>query len=451
MSRRSIVLSALLLPLLAALAARPARAGWEEAKGPFLQAQRSPEWKTRKLAYVAAADHESAATVDGLLAALAKEEHAVVLGAGLDVLSSVRTADARKGLVEAAKSGKGAVRLLAVAALAGHPPSADADAALAAALAAPEAPVAAQAALVLSEGERARPVPALVRLLSHADRRVRGAAARALGAAKDRAALAPLAALLAKESGHARLEVVRALEAIDGTARGYAPATWKAVASGAKDLPKETPRLFPTAFGLPIAGERVVFVLDRSLLMADAHPFDRRRLEELSTPKDGEPIPWFRLKTKLEFAVAQVLHAIAGLESGSKFEVVSFAEDVRGHFELRFASAGAGSRKAIAESLAAIEVDDGMNVWGALDAALAVGGGNDAQAWKSGPEVVVFVTNNLPNKGDVTDGGEIASGIGWRARLRQVPVHAVGIANHPYALAEGLAKRTGGVYLSLLE
>jgi hypothetical protein len=61
------------------------------------------------------------------------------------------------------------------------------------------------------------------------------------------------------------------------------------------------------------------------------------------------------------------------------------------------------------------------------------------------------VTNNVPNHGEVTDAGEIGPALGTKARLRGVPVHVVGIGNHPYALAEALAKRSGGTYLSLVK
>jgi HEAT repeat protein len=441
-----------LLLVLAVAYAGEARADWgADGKPAFLEAQRSPDWKVRKLAYVAAADHDGGDVVPTLLQAASGEPNPAVVAAALDTLAGLRTAPARLALAEALRKGKPDARVLAAAALATHK-GAEVDAALTEALSATDTRVVAHAALALAHDGHTRSAAPLLPLLAHLDRRVRGAAARALGAAGDKSAIPPLAARLPAESGPARLEIVRALEALSGQALGDAPAKWKAVAEGKDpEAVKEAAKPFPTAFGLPIVGERVVFVLDTSLLMADAHPFDRKRLEALSTPPDGEPIVWFRLKTKLQIAVSQIEHAVAGLSPGTKVEVVHFNKDVRGAFGLKLTPVNAGSRKALGAALGSIETDDGINIYDALQTAFGLGGATDSAAWKSGPDQILFVINNIPNHGEITDAADVGPALGTKGRLRIVPIHVVGIGHHPYQLAETVAKRSGGTYLSLVK
>jgi hypothetical protein len=436
----------------AAAPMRSARAGWPEAKTGFLEAMRSADWTVRKNGFVSAADHDGGDPVPALLTAMAAETNAAVVAAGLDVLEGYRSPGATAALTEAVSKGKPETRVLAAAALSTHKKP-EVDAALAAALAAPDPRLVAQAALTLCQTGRNRTAATFLPLLAHVDRRVRGAGARALASVGDaKPALAPLAALLATESGRARFEVVRALEELSKQKLGDAPAKWKALAAGEDPAAvKEAGKPFPTCFGIPISGERVVFVLDRSLLMADAHPFDRKRLEALSTPPDGDPIPWVRLKSKLQVAVSQIEHAVDGLRPGTKFEVVIFAEDVKGALNLRLTPVSGGSKKALSAALAAIEVDDGINAWEALETAFGLGGATEQAAWKNGPDEVFLVINNIPNHGLVTDQGDAGAGLGTKARLRLTPIHVVGIGNHPYAFAEALAKRSGGTYLSLLK
>jgi hypothetical protein len=134
---------------------------------------------------------------------------------------------------------------------------------------------------------------------------------------------------------------------------------------------------------------------------------------------------------------------------GSSVEVVHFAEDVKGVFNLKLTPVGSASRKTLYDALAVLDVDDGINLFGALNAALDVGGAADEKAFKSGPDQLVLVTNNIPTKGDVTEAAGVLAAIALKARLRMVAVTTVGIGNHPFELAEGLAKRTGGVYVNL--
>lgn len=454
MRRPTPLVAVSLLPLLLlALPARPARADFETAKQLFLEKVKSPEWKSRRTAYGALSDHDGEASARLILDHLAGEPNAVVLATGADALARFRSMGARKVLLEGLSKGKPAERLLSAYGLKDDR-SPEVDAALVAALAGP-GPTAAQAALSLStKGRGSTVVPALVKALAADAWQVRVAAARSLSDLGAQEAVAPLVLRLKTERGRAREEVVRALQAITGKKIGDAPKTWEAIAAGQDpSTVTEKPALPPTFFGIPVTGERVVFVLDKSLLMADPHPFqgdeNRERLEALCSPPDGDRIPWRRIKSKLQLAVAHLIHAVNGMPAGSKVEVVTFCKEVKGVFEGKWTSVSTAARKTLSEALAAIEVDDGIDLWTALTMALDLGGTTDEKAWKQGPEQVFLVTNNVPTAGDVQDGDLLGNGIGLKARLRMVPIHAVGIGNHPFGLAEAITKRSGGTYVNL--
>ncbi len=450
-TRRSCRLAPLAWLALCLAGTPAARADWDSARSFFSKNVKSAEWSERRSAYQALADHDRGEAVDAVLSNLANESQPAVVAAAVDTISRFRATTARAALVAAARTGKPTTRLYATAALRGQL-APEVDALLAELVAGPSAPVAAQAALALGDAGRSGSLAALVPLLDHGHWQVRTAAARALAALGDRSAGKALAARLPAESGRARLEVVAALEGLSGKRLGDAPAKWKAWAEGQDpDKVEEKAKVYPTAFGVPVSGQRVVFVLDRSLNMSDAHPFDRTRLEKLCAPPDGDKIPWFRLKSKLQFAQAQILHAVEGLPGGTRFEVVTFAADVQGVFGKKFTGVGAAARKTLADAFDGLKTDDGINIYEALNAALDLAGAGDDKAWKSGPEEIVFVTNNVPTQGEVKDADSVAAAMATKARLRMVPIHVVGIGNHPFQLAETISKRTGGTYVNLTQ
>jgi hypothetical protein len=433
--------------------ARPASADLEAAKKVFADGSKSGEWKTRRSAYLALTDHDSPVSVRMVLGGLATEPNLAVAAAAVDGLSNFRGDESRGALLDAAKKAKGAERLYAIVALEKQR-APEVDAFLLEALAAGPPLVAAQAALSLGSPGRAGAAPALGKALAHDVPQVRIAAARALATLGDAAAVKPLADRLKLEKGRVREEVVRALETLTKKKLGDAPLKWAAAAAGDDpDQVEEKPALPPTFFGIPVTGERVAFVLDRSLLMADPHPFNgaehRARLESLCTPPDGERIPFRLIKSKMQLAVAHVLHAVEGFPPGTKYEVITFAADVHGVFGKKWANASAATRKTLDVALQGLEVDDGIAIWDALAAAFDLGGPGDERGWKAGPDVVLLVTNNIPTKGEVTDPDAVAAGTALRARLRLVPVHVVGIGNHPFTLADALARRSGGTYVNL--
>lgn len=432
---------------------RPATADFESAKKLFLDNVKSPDWKARRSGFLALGDHDGGPAAALILAALPAETNPAVLAGALDALSNMRSSAVRAALLDALRRGRPTERLHAILALSSHRGS-EVDGPLVEALSTGAPPLAAQAAIALGVPGHTGAEAALVKALQDDHEQVRIAAARSLASLGTKDAVKPLSERLRLERGRARWETVRALEAITGQKFGDAMGKWLAFASGG-DPSKvdEKPVLPPTFFGVPVTGERVAFVLDRSILMGDPHPFNgaerRERLEKICSPPDGDRIPYRLIKSKLQLAVAHLLHAVDGMPSGDRFEVVTFCKEVRGVFGLHWTPVSAATKKALAESLKALDVDDGIDLWDALNAALDLGGPADDKAWKAGPEEVFLVTNNVATAGEVKDADGIGTGIALKARLRMVSIHVVGIGNHPFALAETLAKKSFGTYVNL--
>ncbi len=202
-----------------------------------------------------------------------------------------------------------------------------------------------------------------------------------------------------------------------------------------------------------MTADRVVFVLDRSLQMGDAHALaeegKRERLEAFCTPKDGERIPWRQLKSRLQLAQAQIRHAVAGLPPSARVEVLYFAEDVAGVFGKKWVAPNTASRKLLDDAFLKLQTDDGIALYDALLTALDLGGATDEKALKTGPEQIFLVMNNVPTKGDVTDPDALEKGVAFRARTRGVAISVVDLGANRQLLAEGIAKSTGGAYLDL--
>lgn len=426
-----------------------ADAAWDEAKQAFRAAQADPDWKKRREAYVSLGDYDRAEAVVEVLGALSKEAFPPVILSGLDTLAAMRSSGARTALLEAAKKGRGHEGLYVLTALA-QQEGPEVEAALVQAAKGVNGPVAAQAALALGAQPAAVALPVLLPLLLHKDWQVRRASARALGQLKAKEALLPLATALQLERGRVRADVISALTAITGHDLGHDLAAWKALAGGTpvEQIAKK-PAPVPSLFGVPIYGARVVVCFDNSLRMGDPHPFgERDRLRALCTPPDGPPIFFGRMATIQDFARSQVMHWIDGLDAGTRFEIVVYNETVERVLG-RLTGAGSGPKKLASDALELLKPDNGIAAYGALSEALDIAGGGESGAWKNGPEEIVFVGASTPNTGELADADAIASAIGLKAGLRQVPVHMVGIHTHPYDMYKLIAERTGGRYVDL--
>jgi hypothetical protein len=438
----------MLAAVLALLAlARETRADWKDVEAQFEAAQKDPDWTKRKLGYELVRSEDGAEAVYATLTAMAREEHPAVGFAGTKTLLSFRSPEAIAAIVERARKGKADEKVFAVLALEPRTGPPEVDALLLELAKANDPRLAAQAALALGASPRDGAEAALVPLLAHADWQVRAAAARSLGRLRAKDALAPLVKALDVAKGRDRAEVVAALQGVTSQTFGDDPAAWQALAGGADAATvARSPRLAPTVFGIPVHGQRVVVCLDNSLRMSEPHAFDNERLRQLCETKEGKPIVWFKAKTYGLLAGAHVKHLVTGLDKTTRLEVLTFNEVVTPLLG-KLSPATSATQKTLLDAIDALVTDDGIATYTVLTQALDTP--TPQNAWKSGPDEVVLITVNTPNKGEVTDPFAVADAVAWKARLRMVPIHTVGIGHHPYDLLRSIAERTGGTYVDL--
>jgi hypothetical protein len=445
--RRSLLLASLAV---ASLGTPPALAkDWAEVRKEFKELARATEWEKRRRGYLAIRMTDSEDAADEVLSALSRERHGLVVAAGIDTLSGYQSEGATKALADAARSGRGTRRSSALLALRDQKGTGGKEALLAI-LDQNDAWAVGHAAAALGAKQVVEAAPRLASLLAHKDWQVRSAAAGALGrlgpaAPKD--VLPALAAALEASDGADRGALAAALESITKKDFGYDPAAWKRLAGG-EDAAKiaRAPKAVPYVLGVPVYGRRVVLVLDHSVGSDDPHPFDQARLKQVCEVPNARPILWITLRTRGQLMGAAARRLFQDMPPGSSFELIAAGRQVRPLFG-KFSPAGAGSEQAAAKAIEDAQPENGLDAYGALQAALDTGG--KAASWTSGPDTVIYLSCGVPWQAEVVDAAQVGAEIGLEARRRFVPVHAVGVGNHPFQMCRDLASRTGGTYVDL--
>ena len=201
-------------------------------------------------------------------------------------------------------------------------------------------------------------------------------------------------------------------------------------------------------FGIPLFGDRMVVILDTSAQTDDPHPYDRDRLTTLCEVPGARPIPWFQIQTKRQFARAWARRWVQDLPKGAKFDVFLVNTSLNDVFG-KLNSANAGAKKTAIEAIEETKGVTGQDVLGALMSAIHLGGEKDKQAWSKGPCEVLYVSSSKPWLAPVTDEDHIGAAVALRAGWLQIPVHTVGVGNHPFAMMQVMSAAAGGTYLDL--
>ncbi len=288
----------LLLPVLVGVRSAGADE-WSDAKKAFRKAQKAPDLKTRRDAFIDMltfdGTEQTEDAVEEILRTLGREESPAVILTALETLSTFTSDEATEILVDAVRKGRGTRRFYALIALADRPAGGGEDL-LMEVLDGKEEPLIAQAALALGHRQTEAAVPLLLPLLAHDTWQLRAAAARALEYMAGKAVLNPktaemefppvpawlktpevlnaLVASLETAEGRSRSDAVSALERITGRAFSNDVRAWKALLGGADPAGiRARPEAVPYIFGIPIYGRKVVLVIDISTCTDDTHPF----------------------------------------------------------------------------------------------------------------------------------------------------------------------------------
>ncbi|MGE0193332.1 MAG: HEAT repeat domain-containing protein [Planctomycetota bacterium] len=445
----------------------------------FKEAQKSGDWRVRVEAYDALSFYDGPQIVEVMLDAMEADPHpAAKLGAA-ERLGRLVSDEAKADLYAAIQKGSDERRYLALLAVRSQPGPDGKDVLIELARG-KEAPIAAQAAIALGQKHVPEAIPVLVELIEKAeDDQVKRAAAEALRRMAgpppqpkighdgkplpepnpppwvptwytlDTVVPALVRVLGNPKGGIERAEAWRTLVRLLKHDMGLDPAAWTALAAGkTPEEIKKKPLPYRSIFGIPLFGERMVVILDTSAQTDDPHPYDRDRLTALCEVPGARPIPWFQLQTKRDFARAWTRRWVQDLPKGAKFDVFLVNTSLNDVFG-KLNSVNAGTKKAALEAIDETKAVTGQDVLGALMAAIHLGGEKDKQVWTKGPSEILYVSSSKPWLAEVTDEDHIGAAVALRAGWLQVPVHTVGVGNHPFAMMQVMSAAAGGTYLDL--
>jgi hypothetical protein len=466
-----------LLAALLLLCALPADARADdsaEVRRAFRAAQRSEDWKERRAAYVNLLDYDGVKVYEELVDAILQERNAAVILEGIKTLGQFESDEARAALLDDLRKPKGRKAEYLLLAMSEQKGAGGEDV-LVEILKGKDEQLAGLAAVALGRKATEVVIDPLLRALAHKDWHVVSAAARAIRHVAwsawttpkeknekkqpampawfdPKLALWPLVDALEKAKGRPRADLIEALESITAKDYGDNWQAWVAVAKGEK--PSEAvlaKRVHPPYFfGIPVHAKRVVIVLDTNVRTEDMHPFqDRRRLQELCEVPGAYPVPWYNLKTSGQFMAAHVMRFIKDMPTrGVQFELILSGVKPKHAFGKLKPSNG-GTKKVARTVIEKISVANGNDILGAMTAALDISGSKDSVAMSRGPDQILCTYASIPWLSAETDSEVVGAEIGLKARLRLVPIHAVGVREFSYGMMETFATQSGGRYLPL--
>ena len=380
------------------------------------------------------------------------DAHDVVLDAAGDALASFQSEEATGFFVKEAARAKGDRRFALLEAL-GRIPTAGAEKALLEHAEDPEPMV--RTAAVRSLADRKKPAVAarvaLERAALDPDSRVRSAA---IGGLRARASLEsglPLLDRLVHERGRLFGDAWRALQRVAGENLPPDPdrwADWWRTQPGEEDfryseVPGPVPPLSVSLSGLGSWSRRVVFVLDLSEGMADKPGY---RLEDI-LPTDvraagGKELDeWKKVESRLDHARMHLVRAIRKLPDDAAFDMVFGAESSTSLFGGLEPATEANRERAVSR-LAGLNAKGRQDYLELMTLALSGKAGRDPlspEAFRDGPDTVVYVGTALPSFGAEDDAGRIVSRIRRWNRVRQVSFLGLGVGNHGRGLLGDLA------------
>lgn len=303
--------------------------------------------------------------------------------------------------------------------------------------------------------------------LEHEDWQVRVAAIEALTELKEERSIPALIDRLMNETGRLREDLAEALRSITGKDFGRDANAWRKWFHEKDSAPQEEPDAKPPAgggsvvkeptyFGIKVVSERVLFVLDLSLSMKTPIDIDKMKVarEAALTGRDEDgnrndekfenTIKWWKIKDRLDLAVAQLQFVIKNLGSKQQFEMVTFSEKVTPWNAGRLMKASRLAKIKASQYLETVEVEGATGIGAALDFAFEMAGpGAFDKNYHAGVDTIFVLSDGAPTDRSAE---EILEQITHRNRLRKIKIHVVAIMNYSVEFLRLLAERNGGTY-----
>ena len=192
-------------------------------------------------------------------------------------------------------------------------------------------------------------------------------------------------------------------------------------------------------FGIPVQGSNVVFIIDISGSMrAGFFPAGDYKPDAAD---DG--------LTRLEMAKRELVRAVDALPRDSRFNVVSFATDVR-RWKHDLVRAGPNNRRSLVEKVRRMQPAGATNIFGALKSALEIKTLTFGARYGVQVDEVFLLSDGEPTAGEVVDTKTILQLIHETNRYSMVKINTLYMGGGGDSrFMQDLAEQNGGRYVRL--
>jgi hypothetical protein len=316
---------------------------------------------------------------------------------------------------------------------------------------------------------------ALVEALKHEYWQVKSTAALTLKALGAKDAIEPLIEALGKNEGRLRQDFNDALVALTGVNKNADPNAWKSWWEGSREAVKagtfkpvpsdaagDKPAGGTTFYGIPVTSKNVIFILDRSGSMME--PSEWKIPNDVATGGSGKDPAADIKKTgdrKIDVARWQLKRTLAMMPDGIEFNLIFYSHEWTILSE-KMLKLSAGTRKQAYEFIDRLDPFGPTNIYDPLEKGLAYSsaGAMAEKLARSGIDTIYFLTDGMPNSGQVPNAPDILVKIKEVNKTKKVKIHTIGVfssdktanplqpgeAQQGGAFLKQLAEENGGLY-----
>ena len=308
---------------------------------------------------------------------------------------------------------------------------------------------------------------------------VRSSAAAALYQVRAKRSIEPLIARMEVEEGRLLEEYARSLEEITAKMFGMRTEMWrqwwtgiedrfeipsdeqlaKAKAKKAENQARYNPPGSTTYHGIDTPSRSILFIIDVSGSMEN-HVVEKERFEDGDYPS----------MSRIDIVKTELSRTVEGLESYVKFNILSFATDVKSwkkklvacnvlnrksamDWSRKLEAIGGNSKEDLARAglTGSANLEAGKtNTYGVLMKALGVAGrGTRDRAYDVAVDTIFFLSDGRPTAGELVDPDDILTEIRSANELRKVVIHTIAIGEFQKDFMRTLAGQNGGVFVDL--
>jgi hypothetical protein len=308
-------------------------------------------------------------------------------------------------------------------------------------------------------------VSAVLDQLKHEFWQVKSTAAATLKALKPKEAVEALLEALSKSEGRLRQDMNDALVAVTGVDKHADPNAWrswwdanKAAFLDGKYQPRpdeaaaKDEKAFTTFYGIPVTSKNVIFILDRSGSMMEPSEWEPEK--DVAT---GPSSPGSDLKPqgnrKIDIARWQLKRALAMIPDGVEFNVIFYSHEWTILSE-RMLKLSADTRRRAFEFIDRLDPIGPTNIYDPLEKGLAFAAAGPLadKIAKGGVDTIYFLTDGMPNTGQVPNAPDILVKIKELNKTKKVKIHTVGVFTSPKVTMPGQPNEAdlGGKFLKQL-